>query len=316
MRPIAVSELILRANCWRLRTVSDTMSKSVGERAADLALDRHGGDREPEVLRAERGRPCRASASSIGRPRPASVEHALQLVARRRLASSSDRLEPVLERVARLQRRRDRRQQVGQLILERLRRGGARGSVTKPYGSRPPIAMPTSAISGGGAGGAEDAAPRRRRSRCISQTNSAGRSGTSPRTSSRSIDRHFACAARTRPRSPGRAPSRNESRSPCGPAGCVVCATCGASRCSTQLPRPDPASSEYERPRTRRADEQRDQERAERRVDDRAEAARTAGVGGRRSERRPARSTVCSAAPTPASVTRSRIWSPGAADVS
>ena len=50
---MAVSAFTLRANCWRPRTVSATMSKQAGERAADLALDGHGGDDEIEVLGAE-----------------------------------------------------------------------------------------------------------------------------------------------------------------------------------------------------------------------------------------------------------------------
>ncbi len=60
-----------------------------------------------------------ASASSIGRPRPVSVSTRLNSSDRGRLALVDDRLHALLERVARLERRRDRDQQVRQLRLER-----------------------------------------------------------------------------------------------------------------------------------------------------------------------------------------------------
>ena len=119
MRPIAVSERILRANCWRLRTVSETMSKSV---ASDPPTCRW-------IVTAVIAKPKFSEPMPVGHvaervvERPAEArlgEHALQLVARRRLRLVEHRLEPVLERMARLQRRGDRRQHVRQLLLERL----------------------------------------------------------------------------------------------------------------------------------------------------------------------------------------------------
>ena len=88
-----------------------------GERAADLALDRDGGDDEVEVLRADarghllEGLVHRAAEACLG-------EHALELLARRLAALVDDALQALLEAVAGLQRGGERDQQVGQLVLE------------------------------------------------------------------------------------------------------------------------------------------------------------------------------------------------------
>ncbi len=91
------------------------------ERAADLPLDRDGGDRELEVLRADALRHVgervvhRAAEAGLG-------QHALELRRRRRMSLVDDRLQALLERMARLERSGDRDQQIRQLVLERLRR--------------------------------------------------------------------------------------------------------------------------------------------------------------------------------------------------
>ena len=62
-------------------------------------------------------------ASSSGRPSLVSVEHAVELLRRRLGAVVDDRLERLLEAVARLERRRHADEEVGELVLERLRAG-------------------------------------------------------------------------------------------------------------------------------------------------------------------------------------------------
>ena len=87
------------------------------ERAADLALNRHGRDRELEVVGSDplghlRQRVVhRAAQRRLG-------EHALDLPVGRGVAFVDHGLQALLERVARLQRRGDRDQQVRQLVLE------------------------------------------------------------------------------------------------------------------------------------------------------------------------------------------------------
>src|SRR5919197_885221 len=90
------------------------------QRAADLSLDRHGGDRELEVLRPD-------AIGHIGEGfvhRPAERrlgQNSFELVARRRLPFVDDRLQALLEGMAGLQRGRDRDQEIRQLILERAK---------------------------------------------------------------------------------------------------------------------------------------------------------------------------------------------------
>src|SRR5437588_7872758 len=87
------------------------------EAAADLALDRHRGDDELEVLRAEAFGHLverlvhRAAEARLG-------EHALELLRRRALTLLDDVLDPLPEAVAGLERRGDRHQQVGERVLD------------------------------------------------------------------------------------------------------------------------------------------------------------------------------------------------------
>ena len=91
--------------------------EQAGERAPDLALDRHRGDDEREVLRADAfGHVTECVVHRLSELRLG--QHALELL-RSRLGTLLDsRLDALAERVARLQRRRDRDQQIGQLVLE------------------------------------------------------------------------------------------------------------------------------------------------------------------------------------------------------
>ena len=117
MRPIAVRLFTLRANCCRWRTVSATMSKRPAS--------------EPPIWRwivtavitnVKFSEPTRsamlASASSIGLPSCVSVSTRLNSLGGRLGALLDDGLDALPEAVAGLQRRGDRDQQVGQLVLE------------------------------------------------------------------------------------------------------------------------------------------------------------------------------------------------------
>ena len=92
--------------------------EDAGHAAADLALDRHGRDDEGDVLRAD---PVRHLGERVvHRPaEPRLGQHALELLARGRLALVHDRLDPLAEAVAGLQRGGQRHQEVGQLVVDR-----------------------------------------------------------------------------------------------------------------------------------------------------------------------------------------------------
>ena len=88
-----------------------------GEAASDLALDRHRGDHEGEVLGAD-------PLGGIGKrlvhraPEARVADDAAELLAGGLLALVDEGLDPLLEAVAGLQRGRERDEQVGKLVFE------------------------------------------------------------------------------------------------------------------------------------------------------------------------------------------------------
>ena len=232
MRPIAVSERILRANCWRLRTVSETMSKSVASDPPTCRWIVTAVIAKPKFSEPMRSA-MSPSASSRGRPRPASVSTRLSSSLAGGCASSSTAWSPCLNewpafKVAAIVVSMSGSCSSNALTRRRTRRA------TNPYGSMPPMPNATSATRAGTPAAPKSTAVPTAHP-IISHTNSAGRSGTAPRTSILSIERHFAC----RPNVPSVA--RNsafnmERRSAWFPR-CTVWTTCGARRCCTQLRR-------------------------------------------------------------------------------
>ncbi len=107
----------LRRNCSRARTVVGDELEQLGEAAADLALDGDRVEHELEVFRPNA--PAELGECVLERPAQVNLGHDPPELPAGRLADiGGDRLQAVVEPVARPERRRERVEDLGQLLLE------------------------------------------------------------------------------------------------------------------------------------------------------------------------------------------------------